>query len=199
MKTLLLHTCCAPCVTACLDVLKGQMPWQNILEQEPFFEGFVVYFYNPNIHPLEEYKKRAAEARRYAEGAGALFVEGDYDKPQWNSRVLGLENEPEKGSRCSVCYDMRLAEAFSYALQHHCDAVATTLTLSPYKNTNSINEIGLRLQSETGMKYLASDFKKNNGFLRSKEMSRLNCIYCQNYCGCEFSLRDKENRTKNNL
>ncbi|MGL5721523.1 MAG: epoxyqueuosine reductase QueH [Brevinema sp.] len=196
MKTLMLHTCCAPCVTACIDVLKGLQPWEKILAEKPDFTHFIVYFYNPNIHPKAEYLKRAAEAERYASEVGAEFVMGAYDEPLWTNNTKGLENEPEKGARCAVCYDMRLAEAFRLAQERGCAAVATSLTLSPFKNTVKINEIGTRLAQETGMSYLHSDFKKNNGFARSKEMSRASCIYCQNYCGCRFSLRDKLLRTQ---
>lgn len=196
MKTLLLHTCCAPCVTACLDVLRGEEPWQRVLSEPPSFDRFIVYFYNPNIHPEAEYLKRAAEARRYAEMAGAFYIEGAYEPTLWHKKTAGLENEPEKGARCAVCYDMRLGEAFAFAQKEGCAAVATSLTLSPHKNTAEINKIGLRLQQETGMPYLESDFKKQGGFARSKAMSQKNCIYCQNYCGCGFSLRDKLLRSK---
>lgn len=191
MRKLLLQTCCAPCVTTCVEILKGNLPWEKTLEYAPSFDQITVYFYNPNIHPKEEYYKRALETKRYADLVNCPFIEGVYESEIWYDRIEGLQNEPEKGKRCTTCYGMRLQKSFNYALEEGYDAVASTLTLSPYKDEKRVNAIGKAFSKKTGIEYLVSNFKKNNGFKISKELSIKNCVYCQNYCGCEFSLADK--------
>ncbi|MGL4367516.1 MAG: epoxyqueuosine reductase QueH [Brevinemataceae bacterium] len=195
MKKLLLQTCCAPCVTTCVEVLRGNLEWKNVLEYEPNIDEIVIYFYNPNIHPEDEYHKRALEAKRYADIAGCRFIEGTYETEIWYDRIKGLENQPEKGHRCTTCYGMRLQKTFDYAVEHGFDAVASTLTLSPHKDEKRVNAIGKVFAEKTGIEYLVSNFKKNNGFKISKELSREHCVYCQNYCGCEFSLAEKLSRS----
>ncbi len=189
MARLLLQTCCAPCVTTCVEVLRGNLPWEKRLERKPDFDEVVIYFYNPNIHPKSEYIKRSAEAARYAELAACEFVEGEYETEIWYDKTEGMADEPEKGRRCTTCYGMRLQKTFDYAVENGFDAVASTLTLSPHKDEKRVNSIGSAYSSKTGIEYLVSNFKKDNGFKISKEISRENCIYCQNYCGCEFSLK----------
>ena len=191
MKKILLQTCCAPCVTTCVEVLRGLLPWEKVLDKEPDFDEIAIYFYNPNIHPEEEYHKRALEAKRFAEIANCTFIEGEYETEVWYDRISGLENEPEKGKRCTTCYGMRLQKTFDYAKNHGYDAVASTLTLSPHKDEKRVNAIGQAFHKKTGIEYLVSNFKKNNGFKISKDLSRQHCIYCQNYCGCEFSLAER--------
>lgn len=193
LKKLLLQTCCAPCVTTCVEVLKGNLPWEKCLEFVPEFDVIDIYFYNPNIHPQEEYHKRALEAKKYADIVGCSFIEGEYETKIWYDRISGLENEPEKGKRCTTCYGMRLQKTFNYAQKYGYDAVASTLTLSPHKDEKRVNAIGQVFAKKTGIEYLVSNFKKNNGFKISKELSRENCVYCQNYCGCEFSLAERLN------
>ncbi|MGL4388231.1 MAG: epoxyqueuosine reductase QueH [Brevinema sp.] len=190
-KKILLQTCCAPCVTTCVEVLRNNLPWEKVLEEEPHYDDIAIYFYNPNIHPEEEYHLRADQAKRYAEIIDCTFIEGEYEPEIWYDRIDGLQSEPEKGRRCTTCYGMRLQKAFDYALEHDFDAVASSLTLSPHKDEKRVNAIGLAWSKKTGIKYLVSNFKKNNGFKISKELSRDNCVYCQNYCGCEFSLADR--------
>lgn len=191
MKKILLQTCCAPCVTTCVEVLRGNLPWEKVLEYKPEFDHIAIYFYNPNIHPYEEYLKRAEQAQQYAEIINTEFIIGEYDKKEWREEVRGFEREPEKGERCTICYAMRLKNAFLYAKDHGFEAVASSLTLSPHKDEKRVNSIGQNLEQETGITYLVSNFKKNNGFKIAKEISKDSCIYCQDYCGCEFSLRDK--------
>ncbi|MGL4394774.1 MAG: epoxyqueuosine reductase QueH [Brevinema sp.] len=190
-KKILLQTCCAPCVTTCVEVLRGNLPWEKVLEEKPDFDEIAIYFYNPNIHPEPEYHLRAAEARRYAEIIECPFIEGQYETKIWYDSIAGLEDEPEKGRRCTSCYGMRLRKSFDYAVEHGFDAVASSLTLSPHKDEKRVNDIGVALSKRTGIKYLVSNFKKNDGFKISKQISRDNCVYCQNYCGCEFSLAQK--------
>ncbi|MGL4677500.1 MAG: epoxyqueuosine reductase QueH [Brevinema sp.] len=191
MKRILLQTCCAPCVTTCVEVLRGNLPWEKLLEREPDFDQIVIYFYNPNIHPQEEYKKRFLEVRKYAEIVNCPVIEGEYEPKVWYDRIEGLENEPEKGARCTTCYGIRLQKTFDYALEHSYDAVASSLTLSPHKDEKRVNVIGKVYAQKTGIEYLVSNFKKNNGFQLAKQFSLEHCIYCQNYCGCEFSLLEK--------
>ncbi len=191
MKKILLQTCCAPCVTTCVEVLKGNLSWEKSLQRQPDFDEIVIYFYNPNIHPKSEYHKRAFEAKRYADIVGCEFVEGDYETEIWYDQIKGLESAPEKGNRCTTCYGMRLQKTFDYAMANSFDAVASTLTLSPHKDEKRVNAIGVEYSKKTGIEYLVSNFKKNNGFKLSKEFALKHCIYCQNYCGCEFSLKQK--------
>lgn len=197
LRKILLQTCCAPCVTTCVEILKGNLPWEKCLEKIPEFDKIDIFFYNPNIHPEEEYHKRALEAKKYAEIVSCDFIEGEYETKIWYDRISGLELEPEKGKRCTTCYGMRLQKTFDYAMKYQYDAVASTLTLSPHKDEKRVNAIGNVFSQKTGIEYLVSNFKKNNGFKVSKDLSREHCIYCQNYCGCEFSLLARLTSLKN--
>ncbi|MGL4561752.1 MAG: epoxyqueuosine reductase QueH, partial [Brevinema sp.] len=171
-KKILLQTCCAPCVTTCVEVLRGHLPWEKVLESKPEFDEIVIYFYNPNIHPKEEYHLRATQTKRYADIAGCSFIEGEYEPKIWYDRIDGLQDQPEKGHRCTTCYGMRLQKAFDYALAHDFDSVASSLTLSPHKDEKRVNAIGHAWSKKTGVNYVTSNFKKNNGFKISKELSR---------------------------
>ena len=179
---LLIHSCCAPCSSYCLELLSS------------YFE-ITVFYYNPNIYPSEEYHLRAREQERFiAEFPSAHpmhFVEGKYDTDRFYDMAKGLEEIKEGGARCYKCYELRLREACEYAKAHGFDFFTTTLSISPMKNATWLNEIGAKLEKEYGISYLYSDFKKKNGYKRSTEISNEYGMYRQDYCGCEFSMRDR--------
>ena len=172
--TLLLHACCAPCASACIERLKD-------------YFALTVYFYNPNIDGVEEYHKRARELHRFCDDFGVDCIVEDYNSKEFYSAVNGLEEEKEGGKRCSVCYALRLKKATEFAKQNGYEYITTTLTISPLKDAQRLNEIGGALSQKIGVKFLPSDFKKKGGYLRSIELSREYGLYRQNYCGCEFS------------
>ena len=184
---ILLHSCCAPCSSACIERLCDRC-------------DVTVYYYNPNIGEEAEYLKRKEEqirliGRYNAEKKGRYeikILDADYDPESFTSMAKGLEDCPERGARCHKCYELRLRRTALAALDAGgFDYFATTLTLSPLKDSAAINAIGLRLEEETGMKYLPTDFKKRNGYLRSIELSAEYDLYRQNYCGCIYSKRDQ--------
>ncbi len=185
IPTLLLHSCCAPCSSYVLECLSE------------YFKITVLY-YNPNIYPDEEYFKRVKEQQQFIERFPAknpiCFVEGDFEKERFYEMAKGLEGTPEGGERCFRCYELRLREAAIYAQEQGLDYFTTTLSISPLKNAGKLNEIGLALAEEYGVKYLVSDFKKKNGYKRSVELSHEYGMYRQEYCGCVFSMRQR--RTK---
>ncbi|MBQ4072968.1 MAG: epoxyqueuosine reductase QueH [Clostridia bacterium] len=172
---LLLHACCAPCASYPLEYLA------------PYFDITLLY-YNPNITERVEYEKRLAELQRLAHEFGFNVIDGGYDDKLFFERSKGLEKEPERGKRCTECFTTRLQKTAEIASSDY-DYYATTLTLSPLKNATLINQIGLALQKEGKAKYLATDFKKKGGYLRSIELSKKYELYRQNYCGCVFSKR----------
>ena len=176
---LLLHACCGPCSSAVLEQLSQ------------FFEITVLY-YNPNTWPEAEYRRRGQELERFVAAAhplGVKVVEDRYDPQEFYSAVAGLEAEPERGGRCTVCYRLRMRRAAQYAAEHGFDWFATTLSISPHKDAARINQIGQELEQAFGVKHLPSDFKKKNGYLRSLQLSEEYGLYRQDYCGCEFSAR----------
>ena len=170
---LLLHCCCAPCSSAVIEKLKE------------YFE-ITFYYYNPNIYPKEEYILRQSEFSKL----GVNVVAEEYNHNEFLTIAKGLENEKEGGNRCRVCIAQRMNKAFEYAKQHNYNYVTTTLTISPHKDCEFINELGEQLQQKFNVKYLYADFKKQNGYLRSIELCKELGIYRQDYCGCEFT---KEN------
>lgn len=173
---LLLHVCCAPCSSYCMEYLAK-------------YCRLTVYYYNPNITIAEEYRHRADEVRRLIaeiNNPEISFLEGSYQPKQWLEAVHGLEFEPEGGKRCEVCFRLRLEDAARKAEEIGADYFTTSLTISPLKNAVLINEIGSSLSG----KWLPSDFKKRGGYLRSIELSRQFNLYRQNYCGCIYSRRD---------
>jgi hypothetical protein len=182
IPSLLLHSCCAPCSSYCLEYLSE------------YFK-ITVFYYNPNIYPEEEYYKRVEEQKEFIRRFPARypigFVEGNYDKERFYDMAKGLENVPEGGERCFRCYELRLREAAELAKKMEMDYFTTTLSISPLKNAEKLNEIGDRLAAEYGISYLNSDFKKKNGYKRSVELSQEYGMYRQDYCGCVFSIRDK--------
>lgn len=173
-KKLLLHACCAPCSSACLERLKD-------------FFCVTVFFYNPNIEN-EEYLKRKAELSRFINETGwADILECGHDVAPFYSAVSGYENCEEGGKRCAICFKLRLEETAKTAAAGGYGYFGTTLTVSPLKNAGLINSIGAELEKSYGVKWLYSDFKKENGYLRSLRLSKEHALYRQNYCGCVFS------------
>lgn len=180
---LLLHSCCGPCSSYCLQCLSE-------------YFSVTVFYYNPNIYPLEEYALRVKEQERFIQEFPVKhpvsFVEGAYDPARFYGTVRGMEELPEGQERCFACYELRLREAASYAREHAFDFFTTTLSISPMKNAKKLNAIGAALEEEYGVRYLFSDFKKKDGYKKSAEISREYGMYRQNYCGCVYSLRQRE-------
>lgn len=173
---LLMHSCCAPCSSACIERVKD------------FFE-LSIYYYNPNMNSEEEFNLRRDEQIKYCKTVGVDCKVEQYDKKEFLSIVKGVETCMEGGARCEKCFYLRLKKTAEKAKENGYDYFTTTLTVSPLKNANKLNEIGNKIANEIGVKFLPSDFKKNNGYLRSIELSKQNNLYRQNYCGCEFSKR----------
>ena len=180
---LLLHSCCAPCSSYVLEYLSD------------YFE-ITVFYYNPNIFPENEYTKRILEQQMLI---GELeckypvsFLAGSYDREKFVEMAKGLEHLKEGGERCFKCYELRLLEAARIASEAEFDYFTTTLSISPMKNADKLNEIGNLVGKKYGVAYLQSDFKKKNGYKRSIELSNEYGLYRQDYCGCEFSYRDRQ-------
>ena len=172
---LALHSCCGPCSTYVLEYLTQ------------FFD-VTLFFYNPNIHPESEYKTRLDAQKKVCKLFSVDVIECDYDVDTFFEKAKGLEDEKEGGARCTVCFELRLSHTIEKALQMgDFDYVASTLTVSPHKNAPLINEIGERLVKGKNIKWLPSDFKKKNGYLRSIQLSKEHDVYRQDYCGCIFS------------
>ena len=174
---LLLHSCCGPCSTSVLELLRKYF----IVD---------VYYYNPCIYPYDEYIKRLGEQDKLV----SLFsdvglIEGEYEDSLYYSLIKGLEEEPEGGARCSKCIYMRMEKTCLYAKEHGYDFFTTTLSVSPHKNSKLINKIGYLLEEKYGVSYLYSDFKKKDGFKRSIILSYDYNLYRQDYCGCKYSKR----------
>ena len=180
---LLLHACCAPCSSYVLEYLSA-------------YFSITVFYYNPNIYPDEEYNKRVAEQKTFIERFPAKhpisFVEGDFDKDRFYDVTRGLENEPEGGKRCGQCFRLRLEETAKLAKEMQMDYFTTTLSISPMKNAQMLNEIGGALADDYGISYLYSDIKKREGYKRSVELSKEYGMYRQDYCGCVFSYRSRQ-------
>ncbi len=187
VPTLLLHSCCAPCSSAVLERLSRHF-------------AITVLYYNPNITDESEYLMRIGEQKRLIESMKFQnpvgFVEGNYCPESFFETVKGLEKLPEGGERCFKCYALRLEEAAKFASEHGFDYFTTTLSISPLKNADKLNEIGQQMSKKYGVKHLPSDFKKNDGYKRSIELSKEYSLYRQNYCGCIFSKTEAQNRQK---
>lgn len=177
---LLLHSCCAPCSSYVLEYLSE------------FFE-ITIFYYNPNISPYEEFQKRIEEQKRLIEELPTKnkinFIEGNYDNNIYEEIIKGLEQEKEGGSRCHLCYRLRLEETAKLAREKGFDYFTTTLSISPYKNSKVLNEIGEELGNKYNINYLYADFKKKDGYKRSIELSKIYNLYRQDYCGCKYSKR----------
>ena len=167
---LLLHCCCAPCSSA-------------VIEKINQFFDITFYYYNPNIYPKDEFIVRKQEFLKL----GVNVVSEEYNHSEFLQVVQGLENEPEGGVRCRACISQRLNKTFEYAKNNNFDIVTTTLSISPHKDAEFINNLGESLQEKYNIKYLHADFKKENGYLRSIEICKSLGIYRQEYCGCEFT------------
>lgn len=178
VPTLLLHSCCAPCSSYVLSYLSN-------------YFSITVFYYNPNIMDQEEYQKRLNEQIRFIHEYKSKypidFIEGDYLPHEYCALIVGLEQEKEGGRRCYKCYKLRMEKTAAYAKKHKFNYFCTTLTVSPYKNAEVINQLGQELQDKYKIKYLFSDFKKNNGYLKSIELSKEYHLYRQDYCGCRYS------------
>jgi predicted adenine nucleotide alpha hydrolase (AANH) superfamily ATPase len=176
---ILLHICCAVCASSVIEQLRNE-GWD--------VKGF---FYNPNIHPQEEYEKRLKNAKSLLNEMGVNLIEGKYDKENWFKRIVGFEKEKEGGKRCSICFDMRLKETLEEAKRRNLQYFTTTLTVSPHKKSSIINKLGQTLDKDS---FIMRDFKKKGGFKRAVQLSKKYNLYHQNYCGCIFSLKEMEKR-----
>lgn len=180
---LLLHSCCAPCSSYCLELLSQ------------YFE-VTVFYYNPNIFPPEEYVMRVEEQERFINKFPAKypihFIEGSYDVQKFYDIAKGMEHIKEGGERCFACYELRLRETAEYAKAGGFDFFTTTLSISPLKNAQMLNVIGEKLEEEYQIRYLYSDFKKQNGYKRSTEISNEYDMYRQYYCGCVYSKKQRD-------
>lgn len=180
--TLLLHSCCAPCSSYVLEYLSA-------------YFRITVFYYNPNIYPESEYRARAAEQQRFLRafpaGYPVDFIEGAYLPQEFYDCARGMERLPEGGERCFACYRLRLSMTARLAKEKGCDYFATTLSISPLKNAEKLNEIGEQLAELYQVRWLPNDFKKKNGYKRSTELSREYGMYRQDYCGCVYSLRER--------
>ncbi len=178
IPTLLLHVCCAPCSSYVLEYLAQ------------YFKITILY-YNPNIYPNEEYTKRYLEVKKLIKDMPlpnkVNIMECSYDNDQYNQLIKGLEQEKEGGARCNICFRMRLEMTAKLASENNFDYFTTTLSISPYKNALLLNQIGQDLSKQYNVNYLYADFKKNNGYKRSIELSKIYNLYRQNYCGCIYS------------
>ncbi len=183
VPTLLLHSCCAPCSSYVLDYLSK------------YFKITVLY-YNPNISPESEYLKRKDEQIRLIKEMNTTYpvsiLDCDYDNALYEEAIKGLENEKERGSRCTICFRMRLEKTVRMAMTKKFDYFGTTLTVSPYKNAKLINEIGEDLENIYGVNFLFSDFKKREGYKKSILLSKKYHLYRQDYCGCKYSKLERE-------
>ncbi len=184
---LLLHSCCAPCSSYVLEYLSR-------------YFSITVFYYNPNIYPSEEYRRRVAEQQRLIREMDCVhpvsFVEGPYDTGRFYAMAKGLEQEREGGERCFRCYRLRLEQAAALARAEGFDYFTTTLSISPHKNAAKLNEIGEELAAVYGVRHLPADFKKKEGYQRSIALSREFGLYRQDYCGCVFSQREAAARQK---
>ena len=179
-KKLLLHACCGPCTSGVYD------------QVSPYFNVTVLY-YNPNIYPLSEYQKRLDNLKKLNEHFPYELKEIGYDEKEYLEKVKGHENDKEGGERCAICFRLRMRKAAQYALENGFDCFTTTLSISPYKNAELLNEIGNELEKELGIPYLYADFKKKEGYKNSIKISKELGLYRQNYCGCRYSKNEEIN------
>ena len=182
-KKLLLHSCCAPCSSHVISYLTN------------YFDITILY-YNPNISPKEEYDKRKKEQIRLIKEIDKTnkidIIDCDYDNDIYEKSIKGYEKCPERGDRCTICFNLRLDKTAKVAGENNYDYFCSTLTVSPYKNSKLINEIGKKMGDKYNIKWLYSDFKKENGYKHSIELSKKYGLYRQDYCGCKYSVREKK-------
>ena len=172
---MLLHSCCATCTAYPTNLLKERF-------------DISLFYYNPNIFPEEEYNRRLADVRSLADTAGTSFIKGEYDASEWNNTTRDLADEPEGGKRCPICFNFRLEKIAETAKKKGFDIFGTTLSISPHKNSNAINEAGSLLSARSGIEFDRADFKKKDGFKKAMDFSKKYSFYRQNYCGCEYSI-----------
>ena len=186
-SSLLLHSCCAPCAGEVMEAVAAS--------------GIdtTVYFYNPNIHPIEEYELRKEENKRYCEALNFKFIDADYDKDNWFDRIKGLEDEPERGERCTKCFDMRFERSALFAHENNFSLFATTLGISRWKDLDQVNNSGLRASKRyDDLTFWDFNWRKQGGSSRMIEISKREEFYQQEYCGCVYSLRDTNKWRKEN-
>ncbi len=184
---LLLHSCCAPCSGEVMQAIQAS----GI--------NFTVYFYNPNIHPVQEYELRKDENKDFCERNNIPFIDADYDQDNWFARVKGLENAPERGERCTVCFDMRFERTALYAYEHGFQVISSSLGISRWKDMQQINGSGERAASRYhGMVYWTYNWRKDGGSERMYQIAKAENFYKQEYCGCVYSLRDTNRWRKQN-
>ncbi|MGM3276751.1 epoxyqueuosine reductase QueH [Ralstonia sp. 24A2] len=175
----LLHSCCAPCSGEVMEAMLAS----GI--------DYTIFFYNPNIHPRKEYDLRKDENIRFAEKFGIPFIDADYDRDNWFARAKGMEHEPERGVRCTMCFDMRFERTALYAHEHGFPVMTSSLGISRWKNMQQINESGVRAASHyPDLMYWEFNWRKGGGSARMIEISKRENFYQQEYCGCAYSLRD---------
>lgn len=174
-EKLLLHVCCAPCSTHPIEILKQQY-------------DITMFFFNPNIYPDEEYAKRLNETIKISKMLNIPLLEIKEKENEWSKAIKGREKDREGGKRCNVCFKHRLDRTARLAKLKGCDAFTTTLTVSPFKSSTIINKAGKELEEQYGVRFIKSDFKKDDGFHKSIELSRKYSLYMQNYCGCLYSM-----------
>ncbi len=178
-KKVLLHSCCAPCSGEVMEAMLASGV------------DYTIFFYNPNIHPEREYLLRKEENVRFAEKHGVPFVDADYDKDNWFQRARGMEWEPERGKRCTMCFDMRFDRTALYAYENGFPVITSSLGISRWKDMNQINDSGLRAAAKyEGITYWTYNWRKGGGSARMIEISKREQFYQQEYCGCVYSLRD---------
>jgi len=186
-SSLLLHSCCAPCAGEIMEAVAAS----DI--------DTTVYFYNPNIHPIEEYELRKEENKRYCEALNFKFIDADYDKDNWFDRIKGLEDEPERGERCTKCFDMRFERSALFAHENNFSLFATTLGISRWKDLDQVNNSGLRASKRyENLTFWDFNWRKQGGSSRMIEISKREEFYQQEYCGCVYSLRDTNKWRKEN-
>lgn len=174
----LMHSCCAPCAGELMEaMLESKIP-------------FAIYFYNPNIHPTREYEIRKNENIRFAEKMNIPFIDADYDKDRWFEETKGLEHEPERGYRCTVCFDIRFVKTAEYAKANGYPVITSSLGISRWKNMDQINDCGVRAADQYGLTYWTYNWRKKGGGARMYEIAKRESFYKQEYCGCIYSLRD---------
>ena len=184
LKDVLLHACCAPCSSAIVE-------WMMANQVRP-----VIYYFNPNIWPREEYEIRKQESKRHAESLGLTWIDGDYNHEEWRNGVCGLENEPERGRRCEQCFVLRLAAAAKKAQELGIPYFTTTLASSRWKSLDQINRAGEIAEKMFNVHYWAQNWRKGGLYERRNQLLKEYDFYNQQYCGCEFSIRDKSTEIK---
>jgi epoxyqueuosine reductase len=181
-KKILLHSCCAPCAGELMEYMLES-------DLEP-----TIFFYNPNIHPKREYEIRKDENIRYAEKLNIPFIDADYDVQEWFARAKGMENEPERGIRCTMCFDSRFQRTALYAHENNFNVITSSLGISRWKNMDQINDCGIRAANPyENITYWDYNWRKNGGGARMYEIAKKEQFYQQEYCGCIYSLRDTNN------